>query len=60
MKEDPNKPALDNRQFIALDQVYGVSSWSRSIGCTPEQLRRAVKEVGKSADAVRQYLKARR
>jgi len=60
MKEDPNKAALDHRQFIALDQIYGVSSWSRSLGCTPDQLRRAVKEVGKSADAVRLFLKTRR
>lgn len=60
MKEDPNKAALDSRQFIAMDQIHGVSSWSRSLGCTPEQLRRAVKEVGKSADAVRQFLKAHR
>ncbi|HYP83245.1 DUF3606 domain-containing protein [Variovorax sp.] len=60
MKEDPNRAALDSRQLIAVDQVNSVSSWSRSIGCTPEQLRLAVKEVGRSADAVRRYLKARR
>ena len=59
MEDDPDKIALDLR-LIALDQEHEVRSWSESLHCTPEQLREAVKAVGNSADAVREYLGARR
>lgn len=55
MPDDPKKTALD-RKLISLDEAHEVSSWSRSFGCTPEQLREAVRKVGPSADAVRDYL----
>lgn len=57
MPDDSKRTALD-RKLISLDEAYEVSSWSRSFGCTPEQLREAVRKVGPSAEAVREYLKA--
>ena len=55
MSDDPKKTGLD-RKLISLDEEHEVRSWTESLGCTPEQLRAAVKAVGNSADAVRAYL----
>jgi hypothetical protein len=55
MSDDPKKTGLD-RKLISLDEEHEVRSWTQSLGCTPEQLRAAVKAVGNSADAVRKHL----
>lgn len=55
MPDDTSKTGSD-RKLISLEQDYEVRDWSKSLGCTEEQLRQAVKAVGNSADAVRKYL----
>lgn len=55
MTDNPQKTALD-RQLISLQEDYEVRDWCKSLGCTPEQLRAAVKAEGNSADAVRAHL----
>ena len=55
MSDDTTKTALD-RKLISLEEDYEVRDWCQSLGCTPEQLREAVKAVGNSADAVRKHL----
>jgi len=55
MADDTGKTGLD-RRFIALGQDYEVRGWAQTLGCTEQQLREAVKAVGNSASAVRQYL----
>lgn len=55
MSDDPRKTGLD-RKLIAIDEAHEVRSWTESLGCTPMQLREAVRAVGNSANAVRQYL----
>ncbi len=55
MSDNTSKTGLD-RKLISLEEDYEVRDWSKSLGCTPEQLREAVKAVGNSADAVRDYL----
>lgn len=37
----------------------GVRDWCKSLGCTEEELRKAVAAVGDSATKVRDYLKSR-
>ena len=56
MSDDTSKTASD-RKFISLEQDYEVRDWAKSLGCTPEQLREAVRAVGNSADKVREYLR---
>jgi len=56
MPDDPKKTGQD-RKLISLEQEYEVRDWCESLGCSREQLHQAVKAVGNSADAVRQYLK---
>lgn len=55
MSDNPNKTGLD-RKLISLDQDHEVRDWTASLGCTPAQLREAVKAVGNSAEKVREYL----
>jgi len=55
MKDDPTKTALD-RSLISLQQEHEVRYWTDVLGCTEEELRRAVAHVGDSAQDVRDYL----
>ncbi len=55
MSDNTSKTSLD-RKLISLKEDYEVRDWRKNLGCSPEQLREAVKAVGNSADAVRQHL----
>jgi hypothetical protein len=55
MPDDKTKTGAD-RRFISLEQPHELRDWTQSLGCTEQQLREAVNEVGNSADAVRRYL----
>ncbi|MDM0009461.1 DUF3606 domain-containing protein [Variovorax sp. J22G73] len=55
MTDDSKKTALD-RKLISLEEDYEVRDWTKSLGCTPGELREAVKAVGHSAEKVREYL----
>ena len=45
-----------DRKFISLEQEHELRHWTKSLGCSEDDLRAAVKAVGNSADAVRKYL----
>ncbi|MEZ2299953.1 DUF3606 domain-containing protein [Variovorax sp. RCC_210] len=55
MTEDSKKTAWD-RKLISLEEDYEVRDWTQSLGCTPGELREAVKAAGNSAEKVREYL----
>ncbi|MDO9404899.1 MAG: DUF3606 domain-containing protein [Polaromonas sp.] len=55
MPDDKSKTGND-RKLISLNEDYEVRDWAKSLGCTEEELRAAVKAVGNSADAVRKHL----
>ena len=55
MSDDKSKTGAD-RKLIALEQLHELRDWMKSLGCTEQQLRDAVKAVGHSADAVRSHL----
>ena len=59
MPDDPTKTGSD-RNFISLDQEHEVRDWAKVFGCTEEQLREAVKAVGRSADDVERYINNRK
>lgn len=59
MAEDTHKTGLD-RKLISLGERHEVRSWMESLKCTEMQLRDAMKAVGNSADAVRDYLQEKR
>jgi hypothetical protein len=55
MSDDTKKTGLD-RKLISLEEDYEVRDWTKNLGCTPAELREAVKAVGNSAEKVREYL----
>jgi hypothetical protein len=59
VSDDPTKTGLD-RKLISLEQEHEVRGWCESFQCSPEELRRAVKAVGNSAEKVRAYIHHRR
>ncbi len=56
MADDKKKSGGADRRLIALEEPYEVRDWCKSLGCTEEELRAAVKRVGHSADKVREAL----
>jgi hypothetical protein len=56
MADDKSKPGRPDRDRINVNEEYELRDWSRSLGVSPEELKRAVAQVGDRADAVRQHL----
>ena len=54
MSDDKSKTGAD-RKLISLEQAHELRDWTKSLGCTEQQLRDAVKAVGNSAEAGRAY-----
>ncbi|HZV92641.1 MAG TPA: DUF3606 domain-containing protein [Caldimonas sp.] len=57
MSDDRTKTGQD-RKLIALTEPYEVRDWCKTLGCSKEELERAVKAVGHSADKVREFLRS--
>lgn len=55
MSDDKSKTGQD-RKLISLTEDYERRDWAKSLGCTEDQLAKAVAAVGNSADKVREYL----
>jgi hypothetical protein len=55
MSDDKTKTGQD-RKLIALNEPYEVRDWCKALGCSKEELERAVKAVGNSASKVREHL----
>jgi hypothetical protein len=45
-----------DRSRINIHEEYELRDWSKRLGVTPEELKKAVGQVGTSADAVRKHL----
>jgi hypothetical protein len=56
MSDNKQNRGEPDRSRINLGEDYEVEYWSKALGATKGELERAVKEVGGSADAVRQFL----
>ena len=59
MADDPNIRGAGDRQRINVDQDYELRNWSQKFGVSPDDLRRAVREVGPMADDVEKHLRGR-
>lgn len=58
MSDDKSKTGGQDRTRISLSEDYEVRDWSKKFGCTPDELKAAVKAVGNEAAAVEAYLKS--
>lgn len=56
MADDKTKVGGEDRTRINVSEDYEVQDWSKSLGVTEDELRRAVAEVGDKVDDVREFL----
>ncbi|MCU1326438.1 MAG: hypothetical protein JWN34_1808 [Bryobacterales bacterium] len=59
MADDKSKTRPHDAQRINVNEEYEVRDWSKKLGCTPEQLKAAVANVGVMAADVERELKGR-
>jgi len=55
--DNKNNTGSPDRDRINIHENYEVEYWTKTLGVSAEQLRKAVEEAGTSADAVRNHLK---
>lgn len=60
MSDDKTKASGQDRKRINVHEDYELRDWSKSLGVTSEELKRAVQAVGDSAENVRNYLEGLR
>lgn len=58
--DDTSKTGGGDRKRINVQEEYEVRDWAKSFHVAPDEIKKAVKSVGDSADAVRKYLANRR
>lgn len=56
MADDPSKRGPADRQRINVHEAHELRYWTKELGCTPEQLRAAVKAAGVMVSDVRSHL----
>jgi hypothetical protein len=57
MSDDKNERGAADRRRVNLKEEYELQYWSAKFGCSAEQLRTAVDQVGVMASDVESYLK---
>jgi Protein of unknown function (DUF3606) len=56
MSDDKTNRGIQDRTRINVHEDYELRDWSKRLGVTPDELKKAVQQVGTSADAVRKHL----
>ena len=59
MADDKTKTSPQDAQRVNVHEDYEVKYWSTKFGCTPDQLKAAVKKVGAMTKDVEAELKRR-
>ena len=60
MSDDKKNIGKPDRDRINTSEDYEVQDWSKKFGVSPEELKKAVKQVGSIAKDVEAYLKNRK
>lgn len=56
MSDDKSKSGGQDRKRINVHEDYELRDWSKKFGVSPEELKKAVEQVGDSAEAVQKHL----
>jgi uncharacterized protein DUF3606 len=51
MSDDKTNRGAADRNRINIHEEYEVRDWSKRLGVSPEELKKAIQQVGTSADA---------
>lgn len=57
MADNLNERGAPDSSLINTSEQWELDYWTRKFNCTEDELKKAVQEVGSSAQAVEQYLK---
>jgi len=57
MPDNKSEVGRQDRRPINIHEDYEVRAWSKKLGVTSEQLKKAVQQVGDSAEVVRRQLR---
>lgn len=57
--DNKTKTGSPDRDRINVNEDYELQDWSKKFGVSRDELKKAVKEVGTSAEAVAKYLKGK-
>ena len=57
MSDDKTKSHGQDRERINVHEDYELRDWSKSLGVSQDELKKAVAAVGDRAEKVREYLK---
>jgi Protein of unknown function (DUF3606) len=60
MADDPSKRGPADRARINVNEAHELRYWSQKFGCTPDELKAAVKSVGVMANKVEAHLQSKR
>jgi hypothetical protein len=60
MADDTSKRGPPDPKRINVNEQWELNYWTKELGCTPDQLRTAVSNVGVMADDVRRHLKTKK
>jgi Protein of unknown function (DUF3606) len=55
MPDDKSKTGKQDRDKINVHEEYELRDWAKRLGVSGEELKKAVKTVGNSAEAVRKH-----
>jgi hypothetical protein len=56
MSDDLNNRGAQDRSRVSLTEEHEVQYWTKALGVSANELKRAVAKVGNGADAVRKEL----
>jgi len=59
MSDDKTRSGGQDRKRINVHEDYELRDWSKKFGCSPEQLKKAVADVGDNAEAVEKHLRGK-
>lgn len=59
MSDDKTKSGGQDRSRINIHEEYELRDWSKRLGVSPDELKKAVAAVGTKADDVEAHLKGR-
>jgi hypothetical protein len=57
MSDDKSKTGSPDSKRINIEEQYEVKYWSEKLNVTPDELKKAVKAVGTSAEKVEKHVK---
>lgn len=57
MSDDLKEKRPQDSSRISTSEKWEIAYWTKTLGCSEEELKKAIRAVGNSAEAVKKYFK---